>query len=203
MEDLNKPHVSSTGELRMPTEDPAVLREYHTLARDEVRHDDERRWTLFGAFLVAEALLTTLLGREHDAIVAGLGGVTAFLIGLAIWRNNVYLRDRTLLAAALEAKIGLDAGLRFYDTRGRTPKERLGRQLGYGLFPKTQRKVANWAGTRILAWAVMRTALAFSGIAWLGVALVALHQPLERALWICGVLACVVILDWIMEMRQR
>lgn len=186
--------------------DPAerALRGYHELARADVQHDDTRRWTLFSAFLIAETVLTTLLGRGHNAIVALLGMTSTILIGLAIWRNNVYLRDRSILASRLESAIGpADDSLRFYDRRARIPATRLAEQRGYGLARNLQRRISHSAVLWLHAWATMRLTLAAAFIAWAGVALVALHVPGRYVATIVVGFAGLVLLDWALEINQR
>ena len=179
----------------------SLLREYHALARTDVQHDDGRRWTLFGAFLIAETLLSSLLDRNHDALLGALGISSTILIGLAMWRNNVYLRDRSILAAELETKIGFEH--RFYDKRARIPEERLARQNGYGIFPTLQGNIARAMVPVVTAWALMRTTLFLAVIAWIGVILHALHVELYTTLWVCAALLTVVLLDWGAEIEQR
>lgn len=181
-----------------------LLIEYHSLARADVQHDDTRRWTLFGAFLIAETVLTTLLTKGHDAIVALLGMVSTLFIGLAIWRNNVYLRDRSLLARRLEEEIGpSDEGLRFYDHRAQIPRVRLSEQNGYGFAREIQQRISHSAVDWLHAWATMRITLAAAFIAWVGVALTALHVARPYVVAILVGMAGFVILDWVMEIDQR
>lgn len=185
--------------------------EYHRLAREDVLHEDERRWVLFGVFLIAETLLASLLPINHNAIVGGLGVVSTALIGIAIWRNNVYLRDRSILAARLEGLLAprlkkLNPGgmtLRFYNEHARIPPSRLALQRGYGIFPTLQGALARAAVPVVHAWAIMRTTLLLTIVAWGAIVLTALHVP-SLAVWLTVAASVLLILvDWFMEIEQR
>lgn len=159
---------------------------------------------MFGAFLVAETLLTTLLQRGYNDLVALLGMISTLLIGLAIWRNNVYLRDRSILASMIEARVGpKDVSLRFYDSNSQIPAQRLQRQRGYGFLRNVQGRLSRKAARWLHAWAVMRLVLSVSFLAWLGVYLSYRGLPFEVISRLCVALSLVVALDWVWEMVQR
>jgi len=103
-------------------EGPDQLREQYKIAVDWVRHHDERRWTLIGAFVVVNGLLLATAFLSPDVasistkrVAASLGIVNAVFWAFITWRNDLYLTFVVGLAKDLEcAVLGEDSSFRIW-----------------------------------------------------------------------------------------
>lgn len=108
----------------------------YKLAVDWVRYQDQRRWALLSVYLLVQGLGVQLFVRSvnedlHSYVEAVAWGSVALAIlwQVLLWRSNLYLRDRTIVAAYLEAGLyGARMYPRFYDEHAAIPEERARRQ---------------------------------------------------------------------------
>lgn len=105
----------------------------YKLALESARYQDQRRWTLFSVYVVLQGLGIQMFARAENQrldnpLIEWAAWVALFLAVLwqfLVWRSTLYLTDRTVLAAHIEAGLmGNRMSARFYDEHAKIPDER-------------------------------------------------------------------------------
>lgn len=143
------------------TEREALTAQYAAVL-SAIEHEDGRRWVLFGAFLAGIGLLVPAIEPAPEGyprtVVFGAGLFLSIAGWLVIWRNNVYLKDRSHLAMALQRILLKDRPLLWlYDDKAHIPKGRLEMHR-----PTSGAMLVPY----FTAWALMRTTLWVSAVLW-------------------------------------
>lgn len=134
----------------------ALLAQY-ALYTEWIRHQDARRWTLLGAYVVTHGLLASAFTSSFATVrmrttLAAIGVILVPIWWIVVWRNDFYLAEESAMAKQLEREL--------------LP----GRPDLWWHWEGGNRAETNWRRRRIKSGIIIRIIIILAGIPWAGAA---------------------------------